>query len=98
MCFAARGVHDGRIPRYNVRNHSSNTKQAGNMNWGISKGFKPSNLPFIGKKLSEEVNERFFIYDNNSSLPINVGAASFSKSSNCKQVTFTNTIVFLTIG
>ena len=45
-----------------------------------------------------EVNERFVICENYSSLPINVGVPSFAISNNCKQLIVINTVVFLTTG
>ena len=43
-----------------------------------------------------EVNERFVICENYSSLPINVGAPSFAINNNCKQITIMNAVVLLT--
>ena len=43
-----------------------------------------------------EVNERFVISDDHSSLPINVGVPSFATSCNCKQLIVINIVVFLT--
>ena len=45
-----------------------------------------------------EVNERFVILDDYSSLPINVGLLSFAISNNCKQLIVMNTIVLPTTG
>ena len=45
-----------------------------------------------------EVNERFSISDNNSSLPINVEVPSFATSKSCKQHMVMTTAVFLTAG
>ena len=45
-----------------------------------------------------EVNERFVISEDYSSLPINVGMPSFAISNNCKQHIAMNTIVLITTG
>ena len=42
-----------------------------------------------------EVNKRFAINNDYSSLPINVRAQSFTRSNNCKQFMVMNTVVFL---
>ena len=45
-----------------------------------------------------ELNERFVISDDNSSLPINVGAPIFATNDDSKQLKVMNTLVFLTTG
>ena len=39
-----------------------------------------------------EANERFVIYDDDSLLPINVGAPSFAIKNNCKQLMVINIV------
>ena len=94
----AKGVHSSRMPRKSVKNHSGNTRLQNYLNWGLSKGFKISNLPLIEQRLVVEVNERFAIHYNHRSLPINVGALSFAANNNYKQLKVINTMVFLTAG
>ena len=43
-----------------------------------------------------EVNERFAISEDYTSLPINVGAPSFATGNDCKQLIIMNTVVSLT--
>ena len=45
-----------------------------------------------------ELNERFVISEDYSSLPINIGVLSFATSNNCEQLTFMDTIVLITTG
>ena len=54
------------------------------LNRSFSKGFKPSNLPFIEKRLSVKVNERFVINEYYVLLPINVRMPCFAISNNGK--------------
>ena len=86
------------MPRKSVIKHSSNSRLPDDVNWGIKKGFKLSNLFFIEQRLSVEVDERFMIHKDYSSLPINVRALIFAISYNCKQLMVINAVVFLTTG
>ena len=79
-------------------NHSSNTRPPDDLNRSSQQGFQAIRFAIYLVKVKCEVNERFVISEDYSSLPINVGAPSFAISNNCKQLTVINTIVLLTSG
>ena len=93
--FLQEGSFDGRMPRYSVRNHCSNTRPPDDLYRSIHRGCKQTDLPFIEQSLSMEVNERFIISDDYNLLPINVGAPNFATSNNCKQLIAMSSIVYL---